>query len=105
LRDTFVDERDGPLPAMLLALTALAGIVDATSILALKHVFVATMTGNVVFIGLGLSGAPRFSVWARHWLSARPSSWPSASPGIGRHGPLAPGPLPLGTQVTPRLRR
>jgi uncharacterized membrane protein YoaK (UPF0700 family) len=49
---------------MLLALTALAGIVDATSILALKHVFVATMTGNVVFIGLGLSGAPRFSVWA-----------------------------------------
>ncbi len=47
---------------MLLSLTVLAGIVDATSILALDHVFVAAMTGNIVFIGLGLSGAPGFSV-------------------------------------------
>ena len=58
----FVDERDGPLPAMLLALTALAGVVDATSILALDHVFVAAMTGNLVLLGLGLSGATGFSV-------------------------------------------
>lgn len=57
----FVDERDGPLPAMLLALTVLAGLVDATSILALDRVFVAAMTGNIVFVGLGLSGAPGFS--------------------------------------------
>ncbi len=62
LREALVDERDGPLPAMLLALTVLAGVVDATSILALDHVFVAAMTGNIVFIGLGLSGAPAFSV-------------------------------------------
>ena len=62
LRTALVDERDGPLPAMLLALTVLAGVVDATSILALDHVFVAAMTGNIVFIGLGLSGAPGFSV-------------------------------------------
>ncbi len=62
LREAVVDERDGPLPAMLLALTVLAGIVDATSILALNHVFVAAMTGNIVFIGLGLAGASLFSV-------------------------------------------
>ncbi len=62
LREALADERDGPLPALLLGLTALAGIVDATSILALDHVFVAAMTGNIVFIGLGLSGAPGFSV-------------------------------------------
>jgi uncharacterized membrane protein YoaK (UPF0700 family) len=62
LRDTFVDERDGPLPALLLGLTMLAGIVDATSILALDHVFVAAMTGNLVILGLGLAGASGFSV-------------------------------------------
>ncbi len=58
----FVDDRDGPLPALLLALTVLAGVVDATSILALDHVFVAAMTGNLVILGLGLSGASGFSV-------------------------------------------
>ena len=62
LHDAFVDERDGPLPAMLLALTMLAGVVDATSILALDHVFVAAMTGNLVILGLGLAGAAGFSV-------------------------------------------
>jgi uncharacterized membrane protein YoaK (UPF0700 family) len=62
LRRALVDDRDGPLPAMLLALTVLAGVVDATSILALDHVFVAAMTGNIVFIGLGLAGATGFSV-------------------------------------------
>jgi hypothetical protein len=38
LREALVDERDGPLPAMLVALTVLAGVVDAASILALDHV-------------------------------------------------------------------
>jgi uncharacterized membrane protein YoaK (UPF0700 family) len=61
LREAVADERDGPLPAMLLALTALAGLVDAASILALNHVFVAAMTGNLVFVGLGLAGASFFS--------------------------------------------
>lgn len=56
------DERDGPLPGLLLALTVLAGIVDATSILALGDVFVATMTGNVVFIGLAIAGVQRFAL-------------------------------------------
>lgn len=62
LRRALVDDRDGPLPAMLVALTMLAGVVDATSILALDHVFVAAITGNIVFLGLGLSGASGFSV-------------------------------------------
>ena len=56
-----MDERDGPLPALLMGLTLLAGVVDATSILALDHVFVATITGNVVFLGLGLIGVGGFS--------------------------------------------
>ncbi len=61
LRAAVTDERDGPLPAMLLSLTVLVGIVDATSIL-LAHVFVATVTGNLVFLGLAIAGAPGFSV-------------------------------------------
>jgi uncharacterized membrane protein YoaK (UPF0700 family) len=56
------DEQHGPLPALLLALTVLAGVVDALSILRLGHVFVATMTGNLVFIGLAAAGANGFAV-------------------------------------------
>ncbi len=62
LRAALVDEQDGPLPSLLLALTTLAGIVDAVSILRLGGVFVATMTGNLVFIGLALAGARGFAV-------------------------------------------
>ncbi|HEV7649820.1 MAG TPA: YoaK family protein [Actinophytocola sp.] len=40
------------LVALLLVLTAVTGIVDAVSYLRLGHVFVANMTGNVVFLGL-----------------------------------------------------
>lgn len=49
---------------MLLALTAVTGIVDAVSILALGRVFVANMTGNVVFIGFAVAGAAGFSLAA-----------------------------------------
>jgi uncharacterized membrane protein YoaK (UPF0700 family) len=59
-----VDERHGPLPGLLLALTVLTGIVDAVSILSLGRVFVANMTGNVAFIGFALAGAPGFSLSA-----------------------------------------
>jgi uncharacterized membrane protein YoaK (UPF0700 family) len=31
--------------------------VDAASILGLGHVFVATITGNLVFVGLAIAGA------------------------------------------------
>jgi uncharacterized membrane protein YoaK (UPF0700 family) len=62
LHGAVVDERDGPLPAMLMALTVLAGVVDACSILRLGHVFVATMTGNLVFVGLAIAGAKGFAI-------------------------------------------
>lgn len=62
LRGAVADERDGPLPAMLVGLTVLAGIVDACSILRLGHVFVATMTGNLVFVGLAIAGAKGFAI-------------------------------------------
>ena len=58
------DERHGPLPVLLLGLTILTGLVDAVSILSLGRVFVANMTGNVVFIGFALAGAPGFSLAA-----------------------------------------
>ena len=54
----------GPLPGLLLILTAVTGVVDAVSILSLGRVFVANMTGNVVFAGFALVGAPGFSLSA-----------------------------------------
>jgi uncharacterized membrane protein YoaK (UPF0700 family) len=58
------DPRDGPLPALLVVLTVVTGLVDAVSILQLGRVFVANMTGNVVFTGFAISGAPGFSLTA-----------------------------------------
>jgi uncharacterized membrane protein YoaK (UPF0700 family) len=52
------------MPAILLLLTVVTGLVDAVSILALGRVFVANMTGNVVFVGFALAGAPGFSLAA-----------------------------------------
>jgi uncharacterized membrane protein YoaK (UPF0700 family) len=43
------------LPGLFLALTAITGLVDAVSFLKLGNVFVANMTGNVVFLGFGLT--------------------------------------------------
>jgi uncharacterized membrane protein YoaK (UPF0700 family) len=63
-RRFFADEAHGPLPALMLVLTALTGVVDAVSILSLGRVFVANMTGNVVFIGFALAGASGFSLSA-----------------------------------------
>ena len=54
----------GPLPELLLILTLVTGLVDAVSILALGRVFVANMTGNVVFAGFAIAGAPGFSLGA-----------------------------------------
>ena len=42
----------------------LTGVVDAVSILSLGRVFVANMTGNVVFLGFALVGASGFSLAA-----------------------------------------
>jgi uncharacterized membrane protein YoaK (UPF0700 family) len=56
--------RHGPLPPLLLGLTLVRGLVDAFSYLILGHVFVANMTGNVVFLGFAIAGAPGFSISA-----------------------------------------
>jgi uncharacterized membrane protein YoaK (UPF0700 family) len=58
------DARHGPLPGLLLLLTVTTGLVDAVSILGLGRVFVANMTGNIVFIGFAAAGAPGFSLAA-----------------------------------------
>jgi uncharacterized membrane protein YoaK (UPF0700 family) len=58
------DDKDGLLPPLLLALTFATGVVDATSYLRLGHVFVANMTGNVVFLGFGIAGAAGISAGA-----------------------------------------
>ncbi|MFD7448685.1 YoaK family protein [Kitasatospora sp. NPDC059827] len=54
-------DRHGPLPPLMLLLTMATGVVDAVSYLGLGHVFVANMTGNVVFLGFSLAGAPGLS--------------------------------------------
>ena len=67
IRDTLVPDRDGvhgPLPPVLISMTLVTGLVDAFSYLVLGHVFVANMTGNVVFLGFALAGAPGFSITA-----------------------------------------
>ncbi len=46
---------------MMIALTFVTGVVDAASYLKFGHVFVANMTGNVVFLGFALAGAQGLS--------------------------------------------
>jgi uncharacterized membrane protein YoaK (UPF0700 family) len=58
------DAKHGPLPALLLLLTTMSGVIDAVSILGLGRVFVANMTGNIVFIGFAIAGVPGFSLAA-----------------------------------------
>jgi uncharacterized membrane protein YoaK (UPF0700 family) len=64
LRSLAADPAYGPLQGLLLLLTVLTGVVDAVSILALGRVFVANMTGNVVFAAFAVVGAPGFSLSA-----------------------------------------
>ena len=70
------DPKHGPLPPLLVGLTIVTGLVDAFSYLGLGHVFVANMTGNVIFLGFALAGSPGFSIGASavalasFWLGA-----------------------------------
>jgi len=57
-------DKDGLLPPLLVALTVVTGLVDAFSYLVLGHVFVANMTGNVVFFAFALAGVGGFSATA-----------------------------------------
>ena len=63
-RSLVADSAFGPLRGLMLTLTVVTGVVDAVSILALGRVFVANMTGNVVFAAFALVGAPGFSLSA-----------------------------------------
>ena len=69
-RQTVAPPRDGDdgllllLPPLLVALTAVTGLVDSFSHLVLGHVFVANMTGNVVFFAFALAGVGGFSATA-----------------------------------------
>jgi uncharacterized membrane protein YoaK (UPF0700 family) len=67
VRQTLVPRNEvkhGPLPPLLVAVTLVTGLVDAFSYLVLGHVFVANMTGNVVFLAFALAGASGFSTLA-----------------------------------------
>ncbi|MFC8272751.1 YoaK family protein [Streptomyces sp. NPDC057271] len=57
-------DRHGPLPPLMLTLTLVSGLVDAVSFLALGHVFVANMTGNVALLGFAVAGAEGLSALA-----------------------------------------
>jgi uncharacterized membrane protein YoaK (UPF0700 family) len=50
------------LKGILMGLTAATGLIDAICYLGMGHVLVANMTGNVVFLGFALAGAPGFSI-------------------------------------------
>jgi uncharacterized membrane protein YoaK (UPF0700 family) len=55
-------KNDGHLVFALMAMTVVTGIVDAISFLGLGRVFTANMTGNVVFLGFAIAGAPGLSI-------------------------------------------
>jgi uncharacterized membrane protein YoaK (UPF0700 family) len=69
-RQWIANPQHGPLPLMLLLLTVNTGVIDAVSILTLGRVFVANMTGNVVFVGFAAAGAAGFSLGASLWALA-----------------------------------
>ncbi len=59
-----LEQRQRSLPVLLMALTVVTGVVDAVSYLELGRVFVANMTGNVVFLGFAWAGDAQLSVAA-----------------------------------------
>ena len=73
----------------LVTLTVVTGLVDAVSYLALGHVFVANMTGNVVFLGFALAGAPAglsalaalAAFLVAHWPAVASPSGPASTEG------------------------
>ncbi len=86
------DQDHGPLPALLVGLTALTGIVDAVSILALGRVFVANMTGNVVFAGFALAGAAAVTTASTAVASATDGPYPHHPHAGPLRSPTGPGP-------------
>ena len=64
LHSMSLTDRRPQLVQVLLALTVLTGFVDAFSYLALGKVFVANMTGNIVFLGFAWAGDGELSAQA-----------------------------------------
>ena len=56
------ESKEGVLPPLMILLTIVTGLVDAVAYLELGRVFVANMTGNVVFLGFAAGGASSLSV-------------------------------------------
>ena len=54
--------KNDSLPLALMALTVVTGLIDAVRFLGLGRVFTANMTGNVVFLGFAVVGAPGLSI-------------------------------------------
>ena len=79
------------LVAVLFGLTAVTGLVDAVSFLALGRVFTANMTGNVVFLGFAAAGAPGLS--AIRSTTALVAFFAGAALGGRMAARLQPGPL------------
>jgi len=50
--------KHGPLPILLIVLSAVAGLIDAVSLVTLGRIFVANITGNILVLGLALAGVP-----------------------------------------------
>jgi uncharacterized membrane protein YoaK (UPF0700 family) len=53
---------DSILPYIMLAMTAVTGLIDAVSYLSLGHVFTANMNGNIVLLRFASMGVPEVSV-------------------------------------------
>jgi uncharacterized membrane protein YoaK (UPF0700 family) len=56
------DQTELGLVLSLLLMTSVSGLVDAASYLQFGHIFVANMTGNIVFLGFALAGAAGVSL-------------------------------------------
>jgi uncharacterized membrane protein YoaK (UPF0700 family) len=84
-------------PAILLVMTAVTGIVDAVSYLALGHVFTANMTGNVVLLGFAVAGVKGLS--AARSLAALFCFFAGAIFGGRVSVPQTPGPLLVETAL------
>jgi uncharacterized membrane protein YoaK (UPF0700 family) len=67
LREIFhpgAESPHGPVAPLLIVMTFVTGLVDAFSYLVLGHVFVANMTGNVLFLAFAIAGAHGLSMAA-----------------------------------------
>ena len=96
VKETIFPARDatfGPLPPLLLALTVVTGLVDSFSYLVLGHVFVANMTGNVVFLAFALVGRTGILDPAPRWRLCVAFGC--------RRGDRGPGELPPGSTPGP----